>query len=124
MKISWLLFDADNTILDFSSASKASFLQSFEDFRLECNDRIYALYKDINSKVWSEFEQGEITAIELRRKRFEVLFKSIDILGIDPSEFSNSFLNNLVQKSESYSGVSDLLSSLRKKYKISLVTKT
>ena len=122
MKISWLLFDADNTLLDFTSASKASLWQSFEDYHLECDDQIYATYKEINSAVWSEFERGDITAVELRRKRFDVLFNAKNIKGIDPSQFSSSFLNNLILKSESYSGVDSLLASLRTKFRVSLVT--
>ena len=122
MKLSWLLFDADNTLLDFTSASKASLWQSFQDFDVECNAEIYSIYKKINASVWAEFEKGKISAIELRKKRFADLFDVIGKSDLEPSEFSKAYLDNLVIKSEAYEGVVELLQSLQKKYRISLVT--
>jgi len=122
MKLSWLLFDADNTLLDFTSASRASLWQSFEDFDLACNAEIYSIYKKINASVWSEFEKGQITAIELRKKRFADLFDVLGRTDLEPSEFSKTYLDNLVLKSEAYDGVIELLQALKSTYRISLVT--
>ena len=122
MKLSWLLFDADNTLLDFTSASKASLVQSLGENGIDCNPAILSTYKSINAQVWTEFENGKITAKHLRRKRFQLLFEAIDVQDIDPEHFSVRYLENLVALSEAYEGVMDTLEHLKSKYRISLVT--
>jgi YjjG family noncanonical pyrimidine nucleotidase len=118
----WLLFDADNTLLDFSKASKDSLWITFEQFGRQCSDEIYDVYKKVNGEVWADFEQNKITAEDLRPKRFEMLFEKIEETGLSPLEFSVRYLENIVQTSEAYEGVPELLEELKSKYKISIVT--
>lgn len=122
MKLSWLLFDLDNTLIDFNEASKTALYQGFDDFGMECDDEIYAIYKKINNGVWSDFEQGNIDAVTLRTRRFELLFEAIEISHITPIDFSTNYLNGIVHNTRIYEGVHDLLSELQGKYKISVVT--
>ena len=51
-KYKWLLFDADNTFLDFTSASKKSLFSTMAEYGQECDELIYATYKTENAKVW------------------------------------------------------------------------
>ena len=122
MKLSWLLFDLDNTLLDFAAASKASLWKSFEDSNVECSEDIYGTYKKINGKIWGEFERGEISARDLRTKRFFRLFQDMGDLNLNPSDFSKRYLENLVSESKAYNGVPKLLADLSKEYRISVVT--
>ena len=121
-KYKWLLFDADNTFLDFATASKKSLFTTCEDYRLTCDEGIYKTYKIENAKVWEAFENKEITALELRSLRFEKFFSAVDIKGIDPFEFNARFLQNLINVSEAYSGAKNYLENLRPSYKMSVIT--
>lgn len=121
-KYKWLLFDADNTFLDFASASKKSLFTTCEDYDLNCDEDIYKTYKVENAKVWESFENKEITALELRSLRFQKFFSAVDINGIDPFEFNAQFLQNLISVSEAYDGAIDYLENLRTKYTMSVIT--
>lgn len=122
MRYKWLLFDADNTFLDFASASKDSLYQTLDEHDLDCDEEIYAIYKTENAKVWESFENKEITALELRSLRFAKFFSAIEVGGIDPFLFNARFLENLVHLSEAYDGAKDLLESLMPEYILSVIT--
>ena len=118
----WLLFDFDNTLVDFTNTAKKSLYLTFEENERTCNEYIYKVYKRVNHQVWKDFEDGKITAKELRVKRFADLFAAIGEESINPNTFSVRFLQNLVHESEMYEGVKELLDSLKGKFKMSIVT--
>ena len=121
-KYKWLLFDADNTFLDFASASKKSLFATMGEYGQPCDDEIYATYKTENAKVWEAFENKEITALELRSLRFEMFFEVMNIKGIDPFQFNARFLENVVEMSEAYEGAIPYLTVLGKSYAMSVIT--
>jgi len=122
MHIKWLMFDADNTLIDFTNASKLSFQQTFEDYGHTATPELYATYKVINHGVWTAFEQGKITAERLRIKRFEDFFAAINLSPTSPESFSKGYLENLISKSESYDGVKEMLVGLKPDYSMSIIT--
>ena len=122
MQIQRLLFDADNTLIDFTNASKAAFFQSFEDYEHPCNEEIHKTYQGINHQLWVDFEQGKITAELLRFKRFADLFEAIGFMPAMPKAFSQRYLENLVLKSESYDGVKKMLDGFKPDYSMSIIT--
>lgn len=122
MQFQWLLFDFDNTLVDFTNTSKNALWQSFTDFGSRCTDAIYDLYKDINHQVWSAFERGEMSAERLRVERFARLFEALEESPAAPEVFSRRFLENLVALSHAYDGVHDFLDQLGKDYKLGLIT--
>ncbi len=118
----WLLFDFDNTLVDFTNTAKKSLYLTFEENNRVCDEDIYKVYKKVNHQVWKDFEDGKITAKRLRAKRFEDLFAAIGEKNIDPNAFSVGFLQNLILSSEIYEGVIELLDSLKGNFKMSIVT--
>jgi len=100
MKFTWLLFDADNTLLDFTKASKDAFELVCKDFLIEYTPITFETYQTLNHGVWKEFEQQQITAVELRTKRMSLFLNAIGKANIDP----------------------DILASLKKDYSLSIVT--
>ena len=122
-KYKWLLFDADNTFLDFTSASKKSLFLTSKDYGIPCDASRYKTYKKENAKVWESFENKEITAIELRSIRFAKYFEAVGFNDIDPLAFNTQYLTNLVEISEAYDGVSELFDSLlEQNYLLSVIT--
>lgn len=122
MQFQWLLFDFDNTLVDFTNTSKNALWQSFLDFGSRCTDAIYAQYKDINHQVWTAFERGEMTATHLRIERFARLFEAIEEEPAPPAIFSKRYLENLVALSHAYDGVHELLDELGQNYQLGLIT--
>jgi len=121
-KLEWLLFDLDNTLLDFSKASRNSFWKTMADHGFECDEEVYKIYKKVNDKVWTLLEEKKITALELRSKRFLDFFQEMNISGPDPSDFNAAYLTNLVEVSEMYEGVLEMLIELKTRYRMSIVT--
>lgn len=122
MKYQWLLFDFDNTIVDFTNTAKSSLRQTFVNFNTQCTPEIEAIYKTINSKVWAAFERQEISAEELRVKRFADLFDQLGTAPATPTAFSVRFLENLVLLSKAYDNVIPFLENLKKEYRLGLIT--
>lgn len=122
MQFKWLLFDADNTLLDFDSASKLGFKKTYESYNLPFEESVYKAYKKINAKVWEEFEDGKITAIELRPLRFARFFEYLSINPCHPGEFNAAYLRNLINTSTVYKGIPELLAQLSEKLPISMLT--
>lgn len=118
----WIMFDADNTLLDFDSASKEALWLTFEGLNIQCSEEIYKVYKKINAQVWADFEAEKITAVELRSLRFSRLFDTLDYQPCSGLKFNTSYLNNLIKASQMYDGVENILNELKGEYKLSIIT--
>lgn len=122
MKFEWILFDIDNTLLDFDGPSKQALKSSCDIYELEFSEELYKIYKDINAKVWTEFEHGKISAIELRPLRFQRFFQKVKVNPCSPSIFNKTYLDFVVDYAKSYETIWGTLSSLKERYKISAIT--
>ena len=122
MDFEYLLFDFDNTLVDFHGPSKIAFQQAFEEQDLNFEDSIYLIYKQINGKIWEQFENGKITTEDIRRERFKQLFDKLKINGPDPVFFNSRYMHFVVENTILYPGVIELLKELKKKFKLGIVT--
>lgn len=116
-----LLIDADNTLLDYDAAEIAAFRKSFEEKELAYRPEFHRLYREINARVWEEFEAGAITQKDLRVKRYRLLFDEIGI-DIDPASFSRGYLENLAQGSQLLAGARPFLNKLQERFRLVLIT--
>lgn len=122
MKYKWLLFDLDNTLIDFKNTSHRSLVASFKEYDLAFDEEAYHTYLTVNKGIWEAFEQKKIDAVTLRRKRFSETFQALNIKGVDPAQFNKSYMQNLVSFSYAYEGVVDLLTDLKNQYTLSIIT--
>ncbi len=122
MKYDWILFDLDNTLVDFKEASLKSFRSLLESYGISHADELYPIYQQINFEVWKSFEQGHLSAVELRSKRFRDFFLKTDIRHIDPSEANASYLNYLISYTTLLEGASELLNLLHKRVRMGIIT--
>ncbi len=74
MKFKTLLFDVDDTLLDFQLTEKKALQALFQEEGLFLTDEIEATYKKINSQLWREFEQGKTDKKTVTDTRFSLLF--------------------------------------------------
>ena len=117
----YLLFDLDNTLLDFSKAETRALSSTFNKFGISYLNENVSLFKKINKKYWELFEVGKISKEELLVSRFRDFFKEIKIEGINPSEFNSYYLNELTMGTEEIDNSYLLLSELIG-FDISIVT--
>ena len=77
-----LLFDIDNTLLDFTLAEEHSIRETFARYSIPVTEENIRFYSDINLSFWKALERKEITKDELWSGRFlklgEVLSLPID----------------------------------------------
>lgn len=77
-KYSTLLFDADNTLLDFFKDERDALTKTLVHFGVPATDENIKIYSDINQGMWKQLEKGEITKPELKRTRFKKFFEAIN----------------------------------------------
>ncbi|MBQ7740907.1 MAG: YjjG family noncanonical pyrimidine nucleotidase [Eubacterium sp.] len=118
-----LLWDLDNTLLNFNETEKRAFKDTFGAFGLgECSDEIAALYSKINLKHWKLLEQGIITKEQVKRGRYEELFSTLNISGVNILEFVKEYERRLGETVIFIENSYDIIKSLKDKYSQYLVT--
>ena len=59
MRYKILLFDLDDTLLDFGANEADSLSSLFQQHGYAFTDEIFNTYEDINKKLWSDYEKGK-----------------------------------------------------------------
>ena len=90
-KYKYLLFDLDDTLLDFGKAQVLAFKKLLEDENIEYSDESFEKYETINKSLWRSFERGEISNKEVTSERFIRFFSLFD-RKIDGSEVDNKHM--------------------------------
>lgn len=74
--ITTVLWDVDDTLLDFNAAERAAIKALFSEFGLgACSDAMLARYSEINAGYWRRLERNELTKAEVLTGRFEQFFR-------------------------------------------------
>lgn len=108
-----LLFDLDNTLIDFSGASKLAIKQVLSSIDVSPTEDILSIYHSLNAQVWHSFENGKISGSDLRWLRFAKLLDHLKIRDQDPYALNVKYLDHLVQETEPYEGVISMLEQFR-----------
>lgn len=120
-KYNFLLFDLDNTLLDFTRSEDVALLHTFSTFGIEFNQTTLELYKTINERYWKEFEQGNLSISQVQEGRFSSFFDELDMnrSGRDGNaEYQRQLVDNVFTIDNAYC----TLSCLSQRYDIYLVT--
>jgi YjjG family noncanonical pyrimidine nucleotidase len=118
-----VLFDIDDTLIDFKSSEKRSLQNCHEVFFKECADfgAFKKNYFEINQPLWRLAEQGKICPSQIGMERFKQLAERYAI-AFDP-ETVKHYENGLLENSEWIEGATDLLENLKENnIKIGFVT--
>lgn len=78
--IKTVLFDLDDTLLDFQKAEAAAIRKALARLGLEPDHQAVSLYSAINARQWRRLERQEITREQVASERFKLLFEE---LGVD-----------------------------------------
>jgi len=79
MKYPYLLFDADDTLFDFSKASARAFSIMCRENEIPDTPEIYQVYHAINSKLWHAFDRGEVTKDFITLERYVRLLQALSL---------------------------------------------
>lgn len=122
MKYEVIIFDADDTLFDFKKSEKEAFKNAMLNLNIEYDEDYHLkIYKEINTGIWKEFEQGLITQEKLKVERFKRLSDKLKI-PFDEINFAKSYMEHLANASFLFDDSIELIENLNKSYKLSIVT--
>jgi 2-haloacid dehalogenase len=121
MKYDWLLFDLDNTILNFDDAMVFGFDKTINDFDIPFDENYFSIYQKINHECWADLEKGIIIQDELRILRMERFLNHIDI-DKNPIDFAETYHKNLSAKIFWMEDAKGLIEDWSGQYNMALVT--
>ncbi len=120
-KYTWLLFDADETLLDFKLAEAQAIKATFEAFGLPTDAEVIETYSKINDNLWKMLERGEVTKDRLKVLRFE---EFCEHYGFAPMgcELAEAYVGNLSLQTALIDGAEEVCRELSGRYKMYIVT--
>lgn len=133
-RYSTLLFDADDTLLDFKASERDALSYIFEQLDIPLTDEIRSYYLLINHGLWKAFERGEISRNDVLHTRFVTVFDSLQKQGIAPleltfagkpidsSELEPIYQAKLAMGHNLIPGAKELIETLRKTHRVYIVS--
>lgn len=120
-KYSVILFDIDDTLLDFPKSEREALIEALMLSGVELNDEMISTYQKINYELWKALERKEISRDELMTRRFSDFADAYD-LDIDATKTANDYLSALGTKVFYIDGARELLAALYGKVRLYIVT--
>lgn len=136
-KIDYLLFDADETVFDFSKAERHALADLLQDYGLPVTPEVIDSYSMFNEKLWKQLEQKELERAELKVSRFEKLLaylqreapwhpewelEDFDWAALDSTEMNERFIDHLSRQSWLMPDAEPVLKELQERWTLVLVT--
>lgn len=72
-----LLFDIDDTLLDFQDAEEQALDKLFIEMGVPLDEKVKDAYKEMNRGFWRQHEQGKLSRQELLDTRFSLFFDTV-----------------------------------------------
>lgn len=119
--IKYILFDLDDTLLDFHKAEAAAIKKTFSHIGIPADDAVIARYSDINASQWRRLEKGEISREQVLVERFDILFAELGVRI--PSEMAQKTYEYLLGVGHYFiDGAPEILDALHGRYRLYLVS--
>ena len=122
-----LFIDLDDTVYDFSAASRESFLETYVQLRYErffdSFEHYMSIYEPYNLELWRIYGEGKITKEELNRRRYSY---PLEVVGVHDQQLADTFcleaLGRIPTKGNLVPGAIELLEYLRPKYRMYILS--
>lgn len=109
-----VLFDADNTLLDFTKDEKQALVKVLEHYKVPVTDENIEIYSNINQGMWKQLERGEITKADLKKTRFKKFFDAIGFeTKEDPFNVNEHYLSLLSQGGNTVKAAPETVKALK-----------
>lgn len=116
-----LLFDVDDTLLDFGVAESLALRLLFEEQNIPLTTEIEARYKKINQGLWNSFEEGNLDRDEVVNTRFSILCKEYG-REVDGALLEKNYRSYLEEGHQLVNGAFELITDLQNQYDLYIVT--
>ena len=119
--IKTILFDLDDTLLDFHRSETAAIGNTLRHFGIEPTAAVIARYSAINLAHWERLERGEITRDEVLTRRFSLLFAKLGV-NCSPGKAQVCYEELLSRQHFLLPGAVALLDELKQDYTLAVVS--
>lgn len=109
----FVFVDLDDTIFDFETSEKASFIQLGADLGLEVTPEIYQAFHGYNKELWARIEQGDLSKAQLLAQRFPDFFQGYGIELEDGKATDDRYRAHLVTHTHLKAGAKAFLEDLK-----------
>jgi len=118
-----ILWDLDQTLLNFDLAMDYALRAVFAQYGLEINEKIAARYDTINRSYWLRLESGELKKEQVTVGRFRTLFEELGIAHVKPEEINADYQRELGSVFFYMDGAKEVVTLLKEKgYRQYIVT--
>lgn len=117
----YILFDCDDTVLDFLASEKKALVSLFNEYGIKPTKKAIDDYIEINERYWKLYEAKVMSRDEILIKRFEEFFSKFN-LSSDYKEVNEKYLTLLTKNVEVVDGISEVLDKLKDKYELYIIT--
>lgn len=121
MKYKTLLFDVDDTLLDFQMTEAKALNALFAEQGVNLTPEVKTSYKALNHHLWQEYEQGRMSREEVTGSRFGLLFQQFG-KTVDGPEMEKRYRHYLNQGHDLIEGSKELIESLADQADLYIVT--
>lgn len=121
MRYHTILFDADNTLLDFTRSEHDALCECLNARGLPHDETAIARYAAINDGYWKRLERGEVTREALKIGRFADFVTEYGY-SCDAEQLAHEYMQALSEKSYLVEGAEELCRSLVPDCRLYLIT--
>jgi 2-haloacid dehalogenase len=116
-----LLFDLDDTLLDFGANEIDSLYKLFQNQGYTLNDETFRVYNSVNKQLWADYENGKIVLDDVLNSRFsETLLRMGDI--VDGMQWEKAYRELLGNGGQLMEGALEVCQSLSKSHRLFIIT--
>lgn len=121
MRYQILLFDIDDTLLDFGANEADSLNKLFHQHGINFTEEIFRVYDSVNRQLWDDYENGNILMNEVLNTRFS---KTMLKLGkvVDGVEWENQYRELLGNGYKHMEGALEVCQNLSLSHRLFVIT--
>lgn len=120
-----IIFDLDNTLVNFNKCEKAALKITFHHYNLTFNDEIHNYFSKVDRNLWDNKTWNEkyVSVKDIPIKRFEILFERFNFNLKEISDFNEMYMTKFSEMIYPYDESHEIIEYLYNKgYKIAVAT--
>ncbi len=127
-KYNCIFFDLDHTLWDYETNSAETLVELYQQYDLQGKgldscDQFITQFKDVNTKLWDQFDTGAITSDVIRTERFKRVLEPFGIRNQTLSDdLTRDYLALCPQKGHVMPYAFEILDYLSEHYTLSVIT--
>ncbi|MFI3177062.1 MAG: YjjG family noncanonical pyrimidine nucleotidase [Eubacteriales bacterium] len=107
-KYKYLLWDIDDTLIDFKASQNIALQQCFTDYGIVLTQKDIQVYNTINKGYWRRLEEGTIEKSVMLQQRFQDFIQYLSVDGLSAKDINTTFQVCIGESAVLYEGAYEL----------------